>query len=403
MSATARALCRAGVLLAVAAPAAAQVLPPPPPAGLRLGPVFVNPSISIDNVGLDTNILRERDDPKRDEVATITGRVGTVLRLGHLAIDSANHASADYYRIYSAQNSLNHAHALRVALSGSRIALFGRGSFVDTRERLNYEIDSRVRRRAHAAGAGIEVHFTAKTAVALDAGIAHAEFAGEIDGAALDTTLRQDIRQASAELRWRITPLTTFVAAARGSDSRFRNAPIRDATRLGARGGLEFRAPASINGRLLLGAQRFDPRAAGFPRFQGLVGEADLTLPLGPATRLALTGERSFEYSFEPALPVYLLDVGGGSLVQRLGLRWELEAGASRQRLRYRSIAGPDTLGAVARVDHGARYHAHVRYRVSPLVGVSVNADYVRRQSLVGRRRHETLRAGVALDVRFAR
>lgn len=393
----------AGAVIAAALPASAQVLPPPPAAGLRLGPLSVNPAISIDNVGIDTNILRERDDPRRDEVATVTGLVDLVVRLPHLWIDTTTRASADYFRRYSRQNSLNHDHRLRAVVSGTRVALVGRGRFSDGRERLNYEIDSRVRRRAHALAAGVEARITAKTSVAVEGGITHSEFDGEVEGVPLDARLRQDTRTASVELRWGVTPLTSIVASAEASDSRFQHAPVRNATRLGALAGFDFRAPAAMRGRVRLGAQRFDPRDPAFPRFDGIVGVGDVSLPLAAATRLTLGGERRLEYSFDAAQPVYLLDVAGASLVQRLGERWELEAGAGRQRLRYRSLAGADMLGPSARVDRGARYRAHVRYRVSPLVGFSINAEYVRRQSPVARRRHDTLRAGATLDIRFAR
>ena len=49
---------------------AQRASPPEGVSGLRLGALLVAPSVELTNVGLDTNILRETDQPKRDVVGT---------------------------------------------------------------------------------------------------------------------------------------------------------------------------------------------------------------------------------------------------------------------------------------------------------------------------------------------
>jgi hypothetical protein len=379
-------------------PSAAQNVPTADPVGIRVGAVFINPAFDITNIGLDTNILRESEQPKRDEVATMAAHLDLATGRNGVRLATASTLSADFFQTYSSQNALNHYHQVRVAVTGRRTALFGSAQYVDARERYNYEIDSRVQRNMIAAGAGVEFRLSAKTTIVADARHSETTFDDLPGGVSLNGVLHQRVDRATTEWRWRVTPLTSVVAAVDASRARFEESPVRNADRLRILPGVEFDTRAAISGRVLVGYQRFDPRVAVFPSLRGVVASIDVTVPMGPATRLKLLGGRDLEYSYEVGQPVYVVRAFGSSLIQRAG-RWEFEAGGSHQQLSYRTLAGERA--PTSRVDTGVTYRGHVRYQITRQVRTSLNGEFTRRDSLIEQRRSEALRVGAALEIRF--
>ena len=60
-------------------------------AKFRLGPLAVKPSVALTNLGIDTNVFNDSDDPKPDVTASVEPRVETWLRLGRARLSSRSH------------------------------------------------------------------------------------------------------------------------------------------------------------------------------------------------------------------------------------------------------------------------------------------------------------------------
>ena len=58
--------------------------PDPLVARVRLGPLWMNPTISMPNVGIDTNVFNETPTvtPQRDVTATVSPKIDLWLRMG---------------------------------------------------------------------------------------------------------------------------------------------------------------------------------------------------------------------------------------------------------------------------------------------------------------------------------
>src|SRR5205823_2306633 len=55
---------------------------PPQNVRMRIGPLYVNPTLALTNAGIDTNVFNEASDPKRDYTVTITPATDLWVRAG---------------------------------------------------------------------------------------------------------------------------------------------------------------------------------------------------------------------------------------------------------------------------------------------------------------------------------
>ena len=65
--------------------------PDPSVARVRLGPLWMNPTISMPNVGIDTNVFNEPPTvtPKRDVTVTVSPKIDLWLRMGRTWLSGA--------------------------------------------------------------------------------------------------------------------------------------------------------------------------------------------------------------------------------------------------------------------------------------------------------------------------
>ena len=74
-------------VIAVAPPARAQDVPPPEePGRFRFGPIRFTPVLGITNVGVDTNVFNDADDPKEDFTAVFGPRAQYWVKLGRTRV-----------------------------------------------------------------------------------------------------------------------------------------------------------------------------------------------------------------------------------------------------------------------------------------------------------------------------
>jgi hypothetical protein len=82
-------------------PASAQTLdegPDPESARVRFGPLWINPSIALPNLGIDTNVFNEPSSasPKTDFTMTVTPKADLWLRMGRTWLSGASNQRLRY-------------------------------------------------------------------------------------------------------------------------------------------------------------------------------------------------------------------------------------------------------------------------------------------------------------------
>ena len=98
------------VLVLMWAPGLTAQTGPSPPAGgatLVVGPVNLYPSIVLRDIGVDSNIRNDADDPKQDFTLTAEPRLRAELPVGSTLLTGSASVGFVYYATYKSQQSIN--------------------------------------------------------------------------------------------------------------------------------------------------------------------------------------------------------------------------------------------------------------------------------------------------------
>ena len=175
----------------------------------------MTPAIDLKEFGVDSNVFNATEQPESDFVMTIAPRAAVWLPVGQRLIWQVD-TSGDfvYFATHASERTINPSIGTRATLLSKRFTFFGEGSYENTRQRPNFEIDARSRRTEDGAAAGIGVTVTRRLEVELAGAVSQIRHDADavFRGTSLSQMLNEDRTAASLTSRYRLSPLTTFVA-----------------------------------------------------------------------------------------------------------------------------------------------------------------------------------------------
>jgi hypothetical protein len=384
------------LLVALASPARGQDLPAPEEtARFRFGPIRFTPVVTISNLGMDSNVFNEADDPKSDNTAVFGPLADYWIKLGRARLIGQTRMDYFYFREYDTQRSFGTTNRLRLEVPLAHLVPFVAGEYTNTRQRPGYEIDARARRTLLGGRAGVDVLLGGRTRLRAVAGKDQNRFsAGDTFlGVSLRERLDRDATMFGLSVRRDVTPLTTWMVEGEQQHDRFVLSPDRDADALRVVTGFEFKPFALISGKGVIGYRRFRTTSAAVPDYTGPVASADLAYVLR-ATRVTARVERDVTYSFEALEPYYLLTDLGFTLTQRLTTKWDVVGRAARQVLDYKAVGvqtAPDRTDRVRQLGGGVGYH------VGEIMRLGLDTEFVSRRSPLTNRSYDGWRSGVSI------
>lgn len=376
----------------------------------HFGPFYITPGLVLRDLGVDSNVFNEPEDPKSDFTFTLGPKADIALPVAHtLLLQSAVGADFTYYQKYSNQRSVSPRIAPRATVFFNRLSLFGEGTYSRNRQRPNYEIDVRALRTERMVGGGIAYQFSPKLGIELAARTSDVKYAaGETF---LEVSLRETLDRKSdtyaTTVRYAVTPLTTIVMKAEQTQDRFEFSQERDADTLRVTPGVEFNARALISGSAYVGVRRFDTKSEQLEDFNGLVASATLAYTLLGRTAFIVSAERDVTYSFERYQPYFVVNNYGLTVRHRVAGRFDVTGGVARYRYSYRDLAlpnvgAPATLPAGERVDTTRSYTISLGYYLGPDLRLGFGTTYWQRESNSLRYRdYDALRTGLSLNYGF--
>jgi hypothetical protein len=389
-------------VLIVAPGAAAQTVTPPPPDAsavrVRLGPLLINPSLALTNLGVDTNVFRTATDPKRDFTFTVTPAANVWLGMGRTWVAGAVREDIVWYKTYASERSVNNRYAIGWLVPLARIAFDVGVDALRTRERPGFEIDVRAERDELGYGAGVELRALSRTLFGIRGDRRVVDFGS--DAVFRDRRLRDQLNRTDTSgavtIRHELTPLTSITFAAGRRWERFEFEPSRDSESTTASAGVRFDPSALISGSASVGFRHFDPVTPDVPGFRGTTAAVDLAYVALGVTRIAVQASRDIQHSFRIEQPYYLQASFAGSLAQQIYGPLDVEArvGVSKLEYRNRSAAGATS---IERVDRVRSYGAGVGYHLGTDLRVGVNVDQQRRESPVPDASYEGLLLGASV------
>jgi hypothetical protein len=346
-------------------------------ASAHFGPLYLTPRIALEEFGVDSNVFNAAGEPESDFTATVAPAADVWLPVARRALLQATVGSdLVWYQNFASERSIDPQFFGRGELYLRRITLFAEGEYLNSRQRLNYEVDLRARHVQQNTSAGVSVRLTPKLSVEAAGRIDETRFDADarFDGVSLQRTLNQDTTGFSVATRHRVTPLTTVVVRYERIEDAFAFSPARDSTSFRVMPGIELKPRALIKGSAYVGYRKFTPASTGqVPEFSGLVAQLGLSYTMLGSTTFGVSYSRDLTYSYEELQPFFINNSMGASIRRALGRRFDLLASADRHRYVYENLlAQPATIdglvmAAVAsepRVDTTWNYSGSIGYRI---------------------------------------
>jgi len=374
--------------------------PDPNSVRVRIGPLWMNPSISVPNVGIDTNVFNDPPNvtPKRDFTVTAAPKTELWLRLGRTWLSGVISEDIVWYQKYTSERSANSSYILGWKAPLNRLVLSTNATWLRTRARPGFEIDARTQRKEPTYTASVEVRGLAKTFIGVRGSWAKVTF----DDAAVfkERNLKEELdrteRSAALTLRHDLTPLTSLTLSAGRAEQRFRFSTSRDSTSDDYSVSLNFDPRALLRGSARVGFTDYKPQSADLPGFRGTTFAVDLAYTLLGSTRFAGNLRRDVNSSYDTSQPYYLLTGASGSIAQQIFGPVDVVGRVSAQRLEYRTRIG----ASAAAPDRTDRVRAHgggFGVRLGEDLRLGFNIDKERRMSVLPDREYSGLKYGTSL------
>ena len=390
------------LLLVVPAQARAQTAAPVTDgwdaARLRLGPLAVTPRVELKNLGWDSNVFNEAQDPKSDYTMTVSTPIDWWLRMGRARLHGVDTFDGVYFAEYTNQGGFNQKHELTFLLPLNRIRPYVGGSYLNTNDRPGYEINERVRHTEAGGRVGAVVRLTGKLDLDISGLQTTYRYLEEEDASIYySETLDRRVENFGGKLRYKLSSLTTLTLLADGVRERYTQAVDRNNDGYRILPGVEFDPFALVKGKAEVGYRKLDTATAGMPDFSGLVADLELSYVLLGRTRFTVGASRDIHFSYDVGEPFYVQPGVAVRVTQQVGGPWDLQARGSWYRLDYqRAETRSLDLDAQGRVDRYQTYGGGVGCKVGRDIRVGINLDYVRRESVMPGQSYDGLRGGVA-------
>lgn len=399
----------AAAFLAVmrAAPAAAQGIGDSPPASrlsFRLGPLTVNPTVSLANLGFDQNVFNEPSDldPKHDFTFTVVPRADARLRVARMLFTGTVNEDLVWYQKYESERSANSRYGVGWQMPINRLAFRVNANRANVRDRPGFEIDARSQRTETAYDGAVELRVMPKT-------FAGATFRSErVDydkaavflGSSLQYELNRVTTTAGLTLRYKLTPLTSVALAATQARQRFQFSSLRDANASSAAATVQFDPLGIISGSATIGYTDFEPITPGLPTFKGATGAVNLAYRFLGNTRVGVGATRDVGFSYEINQPYYVQTGVSGSVARALFGPVDAIVRGGYATLAYRDRASTVAQGS-GRVDEIQTVGGGIGFHLGKGLRLGANVDKTRRRSDVNGRQYDNLLFGSAVTYGF--
>jgi len=369
------------------------------------GPFYINPSLLLKELGVDSNVFNTSGDPKSDFTFTLTPQADIAVPIARRALLKATvGADAVYYATYGSERSIDPSVRVRGEGYARRLTLFAEGAYLNTRQRPNYEIDVRSRHLENDLQAGANVRLSSKLSFELAAKDARTEYDADavFDGTSLQQTLNRETRGGVGAARFRLSPLTSLGVKFDRLQDVFEFSPLRDSQSYRVMPGVEFKPRALVSGSAWVGYRSFTPdHPESLPQFSGLVADLGLSYTLLGSTTFGVSYHRDLTYSYEVEDPFFVDNSVGASIRRALGGRFDTILSADRHVYQYEQVLTLPVL-PFDRIDTTWVYGANFGYRLRRETRIGFGARYYTRTSTtVNFAQYDGLRLGATVNYGF--
>ena len=367
-------------LLGSVSSAAAQT---PPPGGderptLTILGLELRPRLLFNNIGVDNNVKNEAVNPKKDFTFGAQPDLEITARPGPFKVVWVTGTEFLWYRKYKEERMVNRSSNVTAELSNSIFRPWVQYGVSNTKARPTAEIDARAQRRPRTIAAGLSLKLATRTSLAFK----WTEYRERYDEGQFfrDQDLAETLNSRTTALEGAIgltlTPLTSISLVGGRDEIRFDRAPIRDADVIRIAPTVTFSPAGPMNGTLSIGYKRVDGVDPSMPDYSGLAMNGTLSVLLGMRYRLETRLTRDVQYSYERALPYYVLTGGRGTLATQLNNWLDVRITGGQDRMNYRGFDGTDE-----GIDRLTVYGAGLGFRLGDRRRFVIQTEFTERTS----------------------
>jgi hypothetical protein len=267
---------------------------------LTVGPVKLAPGLVVREIGWDSNVFDEAENPKDDFIISATPDVAAFTRLRFAQLSAYAGGELNYFNTYSQERSAGYHTRARADIPLSRLRPFVGLGKSRTRTRPNGEIDVRADRSEEEISGGVAFDVSRYGQVYGAAYRFRTRFEDAFeDGVNLAPALGRDTWDYTAGMRTELTPFTSLTVSASYRDDIFRFNRNRDAHSRIASAELRIAPEAVVSGLISVGFNDFRPRAPEVRPYRGLIGMVGIVYPFLEIGRVGVEAVRRNEFSFE--------------------------------------------------------------------------------------------------------
>lgn len=393
-------ICLALVLLLFATQAWAQsdVGPDPTKVRIRMGPLWLNPSIAVTNLGVDNNVFNEETDPKKDFTFTVSPRTEIWLRGGRTWVHGTIVEDLIWYQEYETERAGNGSYSANWLVPLNRLTLDVGALRLNARQRADVEIDARVHRTETSYSGSASFRVLAKTSLGVNFAQQHTTFAD--DAVFREVSLREELSRTltvtGVSVSHRLTPLTNISVQVAREAVEFDFTPDRDTNSNIVVAKVSFDPLALLRGNASFGYRQFKPVATDVPGYNGMTAALDLSYTAFGATKLTGKYIRDVQFSYDASTPYYLQNGFMLDVIQQVFGPVDVAARAGTTTVAYRDRGGAPT--AVSQPDRTNVYGGGVGYHLGQDIRIGVNADQQKRTSPTVGHGYEGLRLWMAVS-----
>jgi Putative beta-barrel porin 2 len=386
-------VCTAALLFAQERP---ETIDPSETARFRWGPLRFTPGIALTDIGVDSNVFNTVDDQRQDTTAAVGPAVNFWAHLQRARVTGKSSGQYLYFKTYDNQRGWNTTNELEFDLPLARLRPFVSGSYINTRERPGYEIDSRSRAATNTVRLGTDLRVSGKTIFTFSGSRTNIAFDQNDTFLASELARSLNRREDAEEFQFRygLTPLTTLVVKNEAIQDRFSSETGRNADSIRVMPGFLFKPLALISGSAFVGFRHFNALNDTIADFNGLVAKVDAQYVVA-ATRLQVKVGRDVVFSYEDINPYYKLTDVALTLTQRVTRSWDIVGRGGWQSLEYQQLQS--SLGD-GRTDRGRLYGGGAGYRFGEALRLGLDVNYLVRRSPDFARQYNGVRVGASVS-----
>ncbi len=371
-------------------------------ARFQFGVLYLSPSISIDRMGYDSNVLNANGDTRGDFTLSITPRSRVWIPFARRALLTTDLGlSFVYYKDSTNLRSVRPQLNAMAELFARRLTFFAEASVSRDLQQPNIEIEQRVRLLNDGFGGGVRVALLRSLTLAVGAYRRTTRFDGNeaVSDINLNDTLGRVEQGVRLVVRDQLTSLTAVSINFETREDRFDRATDRNAGGYRVSGTIELAPKALISGTAEIGYRHLDPVSPFVPEFDGLVAKVGVANRIAGTWESNLGWDRDVEYSLDPSRPYFITSGISAHVRRQVAGQFDTGLGASRTRSRYRSLLG---VTGVLGGERLTSYTFDVGYRLSRDSRAALGVTRTHRTSgLSDNRSYSTTLAALSLNYVF--